>query len=98
MATASPKRGYEPAKDELRKRLRRVEGQVRGVERMIDEDRWCPEILVQIAAIAAALDSVALKVTEGHVQHCMAAAGADAEARTAMTAELMGALARLVRS
>jgi DNA-binding FrmR family transcriptional regulator len=90
-------RGYSPGKDQLLKRLARVEGQVRGVARMIEEDRWCPDVLQQIAAVTAALDKVALGLAEGHVQHCMAAAGEDAGRRQEMTTELMQALGRLVR-
>ena len=88
-------RGYSQEKDQLLKRLRRIEGQVRGIQSMVADERWCPDILQQIAAAGAALDKVALELTEGHVQHCMAA-GADGD-REAMTAELMQALGRLVR-
>jgi DNA-binding FrmR family transcriptional regulator len=95
--TTPPARGYAANKDQLQKRLRRVEGQVRGVQGMVEEDRWCPDILQQIAAVQAALDKVALGLAEGHVQHCMMA-GADDPARSAeMTHELMTALGRLVR-
>src|SRR5436190_2023870 len=65
-------RGYSAEKDQLLKRLRRIEGQVRGVQKMVEEDRWCPDILQQIAAVDAALDQVALGLASGHVQHCMA--------------------------
>jgi DNA-binding FrmR family transcriptional regulator len=88
-------RGYSPTKDQLLNRLRRIEGQVRGIQNMVDEDRWCPDILQQVAAVQAALNKVALGVAEGHVQHCMAA-GAD-DRRQEMTGELMQALGRLVR-
>jgi CsoR family transcriptional regulator, copper-sensing transcriptional repressor len=88
-------RGYSASKEQLHNRLRRVEGQVRGLQRMVEEDRWCPDILVQIAAVQAALDRVALGLAEGHAQHCVAGDGeADQEERTA---ELMAALGRLVR-
>src|SRR4051794_37209242 len=90
-----PTRGYTATKDQLQKRLRRIEGQVRGVQKMVDEDRWCPDILQQIAAINAALDKVALGLASGHVQHCMAM-GDDPKRRDEMTDELMGALGRLV--
>ncbi len=93
----TPSRGYSATKAQLQNRLRRVEGQVRGVEKMVDEDRWCPDILVQIAAIRAALDKVALGLVEGHVEHCMAAGAGDEKRRAEMTAELMTALGRLVR-
>lgn len=93
---ATETRGYTETKDQLLKRLRRIEGQVRGVQRMVEDDRWCPDILQQIAAINAALDKVALGLAAGHVQHCMARSD-DPEGRAAMTDELMSALGRLVR-
>ena len=90
-------RGYSATKDQLHKRLRRIEGQVRGLQAMVDEDRWCPDILQQIAAVQAALDKVALGLAQGHVQHCMAAGAEDPRRRDEMTAELMEAIGRLVR-
>jgi CsoR family transcriptional regulator, copper-sensing transcriptional repressor len=92
----TPERGYSATKDQLQIRLRRIEGQVRGIQNMVDDDRWCPDILQQIAAIQAALNKVALGLAEGHVQHCMAA-GNDDDSRAEMTTELMQALSRLVR-
>ncbi|MGI8631621.1 MAG: metal-sensitive transcriptional regulator [Solirubrobacterales bacterium] len=89
-------RGYSSSKEQLDARLRRIEGQVRGLQTMVDEDRWCPDILQQIAAVQAALNKVALGVAEGHVEHCMAD-GADEQRREEMTHELMQALGRLVR-
>jgi DNA-binding FrmR family transcriptional regulator len=89
-------RGYTETKDQLLKRLRRIEGQTRGLQKMVDEDRWCPDILQQIAAVTAALDKVALGLAAGHVQHCMAN-GHDPKRRDEMTDELMQALGRLVR-
>jgi DNA-binding FrmR family transcriptional regulator len=89
-------RGYSEEKDALLKRLRRIEGQTRGLQTMVQEDRWCPDILQQIAAVSAALDKVALGLAAGHVQHCMAM-GDDPERRDEMTQELMHALGRLVR-
>ena len=94
--TNSETRGYSEDKDALLKRLRRIEGQTRGVHKMVEDDRWCPDILQQIAAVRAALDKVALGLAEGHVQHCMSA-GVDGSQRQEMTAELMEALSRLVR-
>jgi DNA-binding FrmR family transcriptional regulator len=94
--TNSTTRGYSESKDELLKRLRRIEGQARGIQKMVDEDRWCPDILQQIAAVNAALDKVALGLAAGHVQHCMAMSD-DPARRDEMTAELMSALGRLVR-
>jgi len=94
--TAPATRGYTASKDQLTKRLRRIEGQVRGVERMVAEDRWCPDILLQIAAIGAALDKVALGLAEGHVRHCMVQGAGEERRREQMTSELMSALGRLV--
>jgi len=90
--------GYAPQKDQLIKRLRRIEGQVRGIEKMVDEDRYCIDVLQQMSAVKAALDKVALGMLDDHVQHCMIAAAGDAQRRTEMTSELMGAVSRLVRS
>jgi CsoR family transcriptional regulator, copper-sensing transcriptional repressor len=99
MASTTPApaatRGYAADKDQLQKRLRRIEGQVRGVQGMVEDDRWCPDILQQIAAIQAALNKVALGLADGHVRHCMAAGSAGE--RDEMTEELMQALGRLVR-
>jgi DNA-binding FrmR family transcriptional regulator len=88
-------RGYSEDKDALLKRLRRIEGQTRGLQKMVEEGRWCPDILQQIAAVRAALDKVALGLANGHVQHCMAISD-DPERREEMTDELMSALGRLV--
>jgi DNA-binding FrmR family transcriptional regulator len=89
-------RGYTATKDELSKRLRRIEGQVRGVEKMVDEDRYCIDVLTQISAIQAALDKVALGLLDDHARHCVM--GAEAEGlRDERTAELMGAVGRLMR-
>jgi DNA-binding FrmR family transcriptional regulator len=90
-------RGYSEDKDALLKRLRRIEGQTRGLQNMVAEDRWCPDILQQIAAVGAALDKVALGLAEGHVQHCMMEGREDPARQQEMTAELMQALGRLVR-
>jgi DNA-binding FrmR family transcriptional regulator len=95
--TQATQRGYSGEKDQLLNRLRRIEGQTRGIQTMVTEDRWCPDILQQIAAVRAALDKVALGLAEGHVQHCMMAGSDDPERREEMTAELMQALGRLVR-
>ena len=64
---------------------------------MVEEDRWCPDILVQVAAIRAALDKVALGLAEGHVRHCIIEAAGDDRRRQEMTTELMSALGQLVR-
>ena len=90
--------GYAPQKDQLTKRLRRIEGQVRGIAKMVDEDRYCIDVLQQISAVKAAIDKVAVGVLEDHVRHCMIAGAADEDRREEMTAELTAAVARLARS
>jgi DNA-binding FrmR family transcriptional regulator len=86
-------RGYSASKDELHKRLSRIEGQVRGVQGMVDDDRYCIDVLTQINAIQAALDKVALGLLDEHARHCVIGA-ADEEDKTA---EMMAAVARLMR-
>jgi DNA-binding FrmR family transcriptional regulator len=88
-------RGYAENKDAVLKRLRRIEGQVRGVERMVAEDRYCIEVVTQVTAIQAALDKVALELLGDHASHCVVGA-AEAD-RPARTEELMGAVKRLLR-
>jgi DNA-binding FrmR family transcriptional regulator len=87
--------GYSAGKDALLKRLRRVEGQVRGVERMVEDDRYCIDVLTQISAAQAALDKVALGLLDEHARHCVM--GADDEMQADRTDELMAAVARLMR-
>ncbi len=89
-------RGYTATKDQLQQRLRRVEGQVRGVERMVEEDRYCIDVLTQISAIQAALDKVALGLLDDHARHCVVGAAND-EVKDERTAELMSAVGRLMR-
>ena len=89
-------RGYSATKDQLQKRLRRIEGQVRGIEKMIDEDRYCIDVLTQISAIQAALDKVALGLLDGHARHCVVG-GQGAGEPEELTDELMAAVARLMR-
>jgi DNA-binding FrmR family transcriptional regulator len=88
-------RGYTATKDDLRKRLRRIEGQVRGIERMVDEDRYCIDVLTQIGAIQAALDKVALGLLDDHARHCVI--GGEAGLQEERTGELMSAVGRLMR-
>ena len=94
-----PAYGYSPDKDNYAKRLRRIEGQVRGVAKMIDEDKYCIDVLTQISAVTSALQSVALGLLDEHLRHCVrdavAEGGADAERKLA---EASAAIARLVRS
>jgi CsoR family transcriptional regulator, copper-sensing transcriptional repressor len=88
--------GYIENKDELQNRLRRISGQVGGLERMIDEERYCIDILTQVSAIQAALDRVSLALLDDHARHCVI--GATRENRDEMTEEMMGAVGRLIRS
>ncbi|MGI9019241.1 MAG: metal-sensitive transcriptional regulator [Solirubrobacterales bacterium] len=87
--------GYSANKDAVLKRVRRIEGQVRGIEKMVDDDRYCIEIVTQITAAQAALDKVALELLEDHAQHCVI--GAEASEQGERTEELMGAVKRLLR-
>ena len=97
MATATtPTRGYTATKDQLRKRLRRIEGQVRGVEKMVDEDRYCIDVVTQITAIQAALDKVALGVLDDHARHCIVGGHAQGKPEE-LSDELMAAVGRLLR-
>jgi DNA-binding FrmR family transcriptional regulator len=89
-------RGYTASRDDLKARLKKIEGQVRGVERMIDDDRYCIEILTQIAAVQAALDKVALGLLDGHVTHCVVG-GHGPGTEEERTTELMSAVGRLLR-
>ncbi|MCW2953485.1 MAG: hypothetical protein JWQ48_2655 [Conexibacter sp.] len=93
--TTTETRGYTATKDQLTKRLKRVEGQVRGVERMVDEDRYCIDVLTQISAIQAALDKVALGLLDQHARHCVV--GAEGADQVDRTDELMAAVGRLMR-
>ena len=93
---ASDTRGYANEKDELLKRLARIEGQVRGVSRMVEDDRYCIDVLTQISAAQNALEAVALGLLDGHVRHCVV--GSAGELQAERTDELMAAVGRLVRS
>jgi len=95
MATTTGTRGYSASREQLLKRLRRIEGQVRGVEKMVEEDRYCIDVITQISAVQAALDKVALGLLDGHAQHCVMGAGEDDRAER--TEELMGAVGRMMR-
>ncbi|MFL5918660.1 MAG: metal-sensitive transcriptional regulator [Gaiellaceae bacterium] len=92
------KHGYDKAA--LTKRLHRIEGQVRGIERMVEDDRYCIDILTQISAVNTALDSLAFKVLDEHVNHCVADAMAsgDAKAAAQKSEELLAAVQRFART
>ena len=97
--SANPARGYTLTKDDYAKRLNRIEGQVRGINRMIEEDTYCIDVLTQVSAVTKALQAVSLALLEEHMAHCVAgavAAGGDEGA--AKLKEASDAIARLVRS
>jgi DNA-binding FrmR family transcriptional regulator len=89
--------GYSENKDVVLKRLRRIEGQVRGLQRMVDEDKYCIDVLTQISAVNSALRAVALELLEDHLGHCVAGAVAGGDTETKV-AEATAAIARLVKS
>ena len=91
--------GYTPKKEKLVKRLHRIEGQVRGIERMVGEDRYCIDILTQIGAISTALESLGMEILEDHVTHCVAGAIAsgDEDATAEKTTELLAAVRRFAK-
>ncbi|HEV7562342.1 MAG TPA: metal-sensitive transcriptional regulator [Solirubrobacterales bacterium] len=93
--TAPPKRGYGADKEQLLTRLRRIEGQVRGIQGMVSGDRYCIDVLTQISAVQAALDKVALGLLDEHARHCVVAA--EGEDRVDKTDEMMAAVGRLMR-
>ena len=88
-------RGYSASKDQLLARLRRIEGQVRGIERMVVDDRYCIDVLTQISAAQAALDKVALGLLDEHARSCVL--GVEGELQADRTDELMAAVGRLVK-
>ena len=95
----APVHGYTPAKAEYLRRLRRVEGQVRGIARMVDEDVYCIDVLTQIAAVTKALQAVGIGLVEDHLGHCVVdAARRSPEEGAAKGREASDAIARLVRS
>ena len=94
-STSAGERGYSATKDQLLTRLRRIEGQVRGVERMVDEERYCIDVLTQISAVQAALDKVALGLLDDHVKHCVVEGHGPGSAEE-LTDEMMGAIGRLI--
>ena len=92
--------GYSEDREALVNRLHRIEGQVRGIERMVNEGRYCIDILTQIAAVSTALEQVGARLLEDHVTHCVrdAIASGDAAAADEKTAELLGAVQRFVKT
>ena len=91
--------GYTHHKDDVLKRLRRIEGQTRGLQRMVEDDKYCIDVLTQVAAVTKALQAVSLSLLEDHMNHCVvdAARAGDQEGREKVS-EALDAIARLVRS
>jgi DNA-binding FrmR family transcriptional regulator len=88
--------GYTDNKADVLKRLARVEGQVRGIARMVEDDRYCIDVLTQISAVQKAIDAVALGLLDDHVRHCVV--GSTGEQQVERTDELLAAVGRLVKS
>ena len=93
---ATETHGYTASKDQLLKRLRRIEGQVRGVQGMVEDDRYCIDVLTQISAVQAALDKVALGLLDGHARHCVLEGHGGSADPAERVDELMGAVGRLL--
>jgi DNA-binding FrmR family transcriptional regulator len=89
-------RGYSAEKDALLKRLARIEGQVRGIAKMVDEERYCIDVLTQISAVQKAIDGVAIGLLDDHVRHCVL--GSSGETQAERLDEVMAAVGRLVKS
>jgi DNA-binding FrmR family transcriptional regulator len=91
--------GYHESKEELRRRLRRIEGQIRGLEKMVDDDRYCIDVLTQISSATRALQGVAMSLLDDHLRHCVsdAIASGNADANDKLT-EAAAAVARLLKS
>lgn len=89
-------RGYTASKDQLVDRLARIEGQIRGVAKMVEEDRYCIDVVTQINAARAALDKVALGLLDGHVRHCLVGGHGGPTDPDDQAEELMGAVGRLL--
>jgi DNA-binding FrmR family transcriptional regulator len=87
---------YTASKDQILARLKRIEGQTRGVQKMVEEDRYCIDVLTQISAVQAALDKVALGLLDEHVKHCVVE-GKGPGTPDELTDEMMGAVGRLLR-
>ena len=91
--------GYAEHKEAIQKRLRRIEGQVRGIQRMVDDDRYCINVLEQVSAATRALQAVAIELLDDHLAHCVAEAAQDGgEGASAKLSEASAAIARLIRS
>jgi len=95
-STTAQTRGYTATKEQLLTRLKRIEGQVRGIEGMVEDDRYCIDVITQISAVQAALDKVALGLLDGHARHCVVDGQAEGTPEE-LTDELMAAVGRLMR-
>ena len=100
MSTTVHHHGYHADKEALVKRLHRIEGQVRGIERMLEEDRYCIDILTQIGAVSTALESLAFRILDAHVRHCVAdaVASGDEAAAHEKIEELLAAVHRFAKT
>jgi DNA-binding FrmR family transcriptional regulator len=96
MENAAPKRGYTASKDQLLKRLARVEGQVGGITKMVEEDRYCIDVVTQVNAVQAALDKISLALLDGHARVCMQGEGSAPADPEESVDELMSAVGRLL--
>jgi len=98
--SANPARGYTLTKDDYAKRLNRIEGQVRGINRMIEEDTYCIDVLTQVSAVTKALQSVAVGLLDEHVRHCVrnAVVDGDEAGLDTMITEATKAIERLVKA
>jgi DNA-binding FrmR family transcriptional regulator len=95
-AAAPVTRGYTATKPQLQRRLARIEGQVRGISKMVEDDRYCIDVLTQINAVQAALDKVALGLLDGHARHCLLGPGGGPTDPEEQAAEPMGAVGRML--
>jgi len=95
-AATTPSRGYSATREQLLQRLARVEGQVRGVSGMVENERYCIDVLTQISAIQAALDKISLGLLDDHARHCMQGKGGAPTDPEEQVDELMGAVGRLL--
>jgi CsoR family transcriptional regulator, copper-sensing transcriptional repressor len=95
-STRTPTRGYSATKEQLLTRLKRIEGQVRGVENMVEDERYCIDVITQISAVQAALDKVALGLLDDHARHCVVDGHGEGTPEQ-LTDELMAAVGRLMR-
>jgi DNA-binding FrmR family transcriptional regulator len=93
-----PVRGYASGKDDYLRRLRKIEGQVRGLQKMIDNDAWCPDVVIQVASVTHALQEVAVGLLNDHLRHCVTAAVADSpQDGDARLAEVTATIRQVIR-